>query len=77
MACKLPIVMVDWQMPHLVSHHNGFKFAFNDKEKLKFYLEKLIKSRNLREKMGENSFRAAHELYSYSTIAQKFLDVAK
>ena len=77
MACKLPIVMVDWQMPHLVSHENGFKFPFNDKKMLKQYLVKLIKNKKLREKMGENSYKAATELYSYNLIAKKFLEVGK
>jgi len=77
MACKLPIVMVDWQMPHLVSHNNGFKFPFNDKKMLKQYLIKLIKNKKLREKMGENSYKAATKLYSYNEIAKKFLEIIK
>ena len=77
MACKLPIVMVNWQMPHLVSHNNGFKFPFNNKEMLKYYLIKLIKNNKLRQKMGENSYKAATKYYSYNVIAKKFLDAAK
>lgn len=77
MACKLPIVIVDWQMPHLVSHNNGFKFPFNDKEMLKKYLLKLIKNKKLRQKMGENSYKAAIKYYSYESIAKRFLEAAK
>ena len=77
MACKLPIVMVDWQMPHLVSHNNGFKFPFDDKKTLKKYLIKLIKNKRLRQKMGANSYKAATKFYSYSIIARKFLEAAK
>ena len=77
MACKLPIVMVDWQMPHLVSHNNGFKFPFDDKKTLKKYLIKLIKNRKLRQKMGANSYKAAIKFYSYRAIARKFLEAAK
>ena len=77
MACKLPIVMVDWQMPHLVSHNNGFKFPFDDKKTLKKYLIKLIKNKRLRQKMGANSYKAAIKFYSYRAIARKFLEAAK
>lgn len=77
MACKLPIVMVDWQMPHLVSHNNGFKFPFNDKKMLKQYIVKLINNKKLREKMGENSYKAATKLYSYNEISKKFLEIIK
>ena len=77
MACKLPIVMVDWQMPHLVSHNNGFKFPFNNKKMLKQCLIKLIKDKGLRQKMGENSYNAAVKYYSYRAIAKRFLEAAK
>lgn len=76
MACKLPVVIVDWQMSHLVSHNNGFKFPFDDKKALKDCLLKLIKNKKLRKKMGENSYKAATKYYSYKTIAKKFLEAA-
>lgn len=77
MACNLPIIMVDWQMPHLVSHENGFKFPFHDKEKLKECIIKLAEDKELRKKMGENSGKAANEIYSYKAVAERFLDAAK
>lgn len=77
MACKLPIIMVDWQMPHLTSYNNGFRFPFDDKEKLKYYILKLSKDKNLREKMGKNSYNAVKKHYDYKVIAKRFLDVAK
>jgi glycosyltransferase involved in cell wall biosynthesis len=77
MSCKLPVVIVDWQMPHLVSHNNGFKFPFNDKEALKKCMLKLIKNNKLRKSMGENSYKAAIKYYGYKAIAKKFLEVAK
>lgn len=77
MACKLPIVMVDWQMPHLVSHNNGFKFPFNDKKMLKHYIVKLIKDKKLRQEMGKNSCKAATQRYNYQFIAKKFLEAAE
>ncbi len=77
MACKLPIVMVDWQMPHLVSHNNGFKFPFNDSKMLKHYILKLVKDKKLRQRMGENSYKAATQYYSYQFIAKRFLEAAK
>lgn len=77
MACKLPIVMVDWQMPHLVSHNNGFKFPFNDKKMLKHYIVKLVKDKKLRQEMGKNSCKAATQRYNYQFIAKKFLEAAE
>lgn len=77
MACKLPIVMVDWQMPHLVSHNNGFKFPFNDKKMLKHYIVKLVKDEKLRREMGKNSCKAATQRYNYQFIAKKFLEAAE
>ncbi len=76
MACKLPIVMVDWQMPHLVSYNNGFKFSFNDKKALKECLVKLIKDKKLRKEMAENSYKAVQSHYSYKVIAKRFLELA-
>ena len=77
MACKLPIVIVDLQLSHLVSYNNGFKFPQHNKEKLKAALEKLIHDKNLRLKMGNNSFNVIKKYYSYDTIAKRFLDLAK
>jgi glycosyltransferase involved in cell wall biosynthesis len=75
MACKLPIVMVDLQLGHLVSYNNGFKFQQHNKEELKTQLEKLIQNKNLRLKLANNSVSAIKKYYSYGPIAKKFLDL--
>ena len=77
MACRLPIVMVDLQLSHLVSYNNGIKFPQHDKEKLKIALEKLVSGKKLRLKMADNSLSAIRNNYSYDAIAKQFLDLAK
>ena len=77
MACKLPIVMVDLQLGYLTSFNNGFKFKENDKNALKERLNKLIRNKSLRKKMGLNSYNAIKKAYSYETISKKFLEVLK
>ncbi|HJO02076.1 MAG: glycosyltransferase family 4 protein [Candidatus Woesearchaeota archaeon] len=74
MACKLPIVMVDLQLGHLVNYNNGLKFPQHSKEKLKQALEKLIRN-DLRIKMANNSVNAIKKYYSYDTIAKRFLNL--
>ncbi|MBI2559320.1 glycosyltransferase family 4 protein [Candidatus Woesearchaeota archaeon] len=76
MACKLPIVMVDLQLNHLIGYGNGLKFPQHDKEKLKESLKRLIDNKNLRMKMANNSLSAIKKHYSYDAIAQDFLDLA-
>lgn len=73
MACRLPIIMVDLQLGHLVKA-NGFKFRDGDKRELVSILNK-IKGADLKG-MGENSCKTAVENYSYDAIARKFLDAA-
>ncbi len=75
MACKLPIIMVDLQLSHLVSFNNGFKFKQHNKEQLKQGLIKVINNKNLRKKMADNSLNAVKKHYSYDEIAKKFLDL--
>lgn len=77
MACKLPIVIVNLQLSHLVNYNNGFKFERNNKDELKSALDKLISDKNTRQKMANNSIKAIKIHYSYYTIAKKFLDLAK
>ena len=77
MACKLPIVMVDLQLSHLVSFNNGFKFKENDKDELKNYLNKLIKNKKLRTNMGNNSYKGIRKNYNYDDIANRFLETIK
>lgn len=75
MACKLPIVMVDLQLSHLVSYNNGFKFSQHNKGELKTQLKKLVKNKKLRSKLANNSVLAIKRYYSYDAIAKKFLDL--
>ena len=77
MACRLPIVMVDLQLSHLVSYNNGLKFPQHNKEKLKEALEKLIGNNKLRSNMAENSVSAIKKYYSYDIIAEQFLNAAR
>jgi len=77
MACRLPIIMAHMQLPHLVSHNNGFKFLLNDKKNMKQCLIKLIKNKQLRDRMGNNSLKAVSKYYSYSIAGRKFLEAAK
>ena len=77
MACKLPIVMADLQLSHLVSYDNGFKFPQHNREKLKDALKKLIDDKNLRLKMAGKSINAVKKHYSYDSIAKRFLDLAR
>ena len=77
MACKLPIIMVDLQLSHLVSYNNGLKFPEHNKVKLKMALEKLINNKKLRLEMASNSVNIIKKYYSYDTIAKQFLDLAR
>jgi len=77
MACKLPIVMVDLQLSHLVSYSNGLKFPQHDKEDLKKALKKLISNKYLRLRMGNNSFNAIKKHYGYDAIAKRFLELVR
>lgn len=77
MACKLPIIMVDLQLSHLVDYNNGLKFSLHDKDRLKAALEKLINNKNLRLEMADNSVLAIKKYYSYNLIAKQFLNAVK
>ncbi|MBI2541595.1 glycosyltransferase family 4 protein [Candidatus Woesearchaeota archaeon] len=77
MACRLPIVMVDLQLSHLVSYGNGLKFPQHDKEKLKEALKKLVQNSKLRQDMSKNSVSAIKKHYSYGIIAEQFLKAAR
>ncbi len=77
MACKLPIIMVDLQLSHLVEYGNGLKFPQHDKEKLKESLRKLIGDKNSRIRMADNSLSTIKKNYSYDAIARDFLDLAR
>jgi len=76
MACKLPIVMVELQLRHLVSYNNGLKFPQHSKEKLKIALRSLISNKASRLVMAGNSVEAIKRHYSYDAIAKRFLNLA-
>lgn len=77
MACKLPIVIADLKLSQYASHGNGFKIPVGNKKMLKDSLVKLIKNKRLREKMGNESYKAVMKYYSYSIIGKKFIESAK
>ena len=77
MACRLPIIMVDLQLSHLVGYNNGIKFQQHDKKELKLSIKKLAENKNLRTKMADNSFEAIKKNYSYDKIAERFLELVK
>jgi glycosyltransferase involved in cell wall biosynthesis len=77
MACKLPIVMVDLQLSHLVRYNNGLKFPQHNKEKLKEALGKLAGNKSSRSRMANNSVNTIKKCYSYDNIARQFLDLAR
>ncbi len=76
MACKLPIIMVDLQLTHLIDYDNGLSFKENDKETLKKHMKKLAEDSKLRKSMSENSYNGVMKDYSYKEIAKRFLDLA-
>ena len=77
MACKLPIVMVDLQLSHLVSYNNGLKFPQHNKEELKNALKMLISNKKLRLIMADSSINAIKKYYNYDIIAKRFLNLAR
>ena len=77
MACKLPIVMADMQLSHLVGYGNGIKFSQHDAKKLREALEKLINNKKTRSEMSAKSLNAVMENYSYDSIAGTFLNLAR
>lgn len=77
MACRLPIVMVDLQLGHLVKFGNGMKFSQNDEKGLAESIRKLTADTNLRREMSKKSEDAVKKEYSYDSIAKRFLELAK
>lgn len=75
MACRLPIIMVDLQLTHLVKYGNGFSFKEDDKEELKKHMQRLIEDTELRKKMSKNSYDGVIKDFSYKEIAKKFLEL--
>jgi len=77
MACKLPIIMVDLQLSHLVGFNNGLKFPAHNKEKLKTAIIEIVNNKKLRLKMANNSVYIIKKHYSYNKIANQFLELAR
>ena len=77
MACKLPLVIPDMQLGHLVSYDNGFTFPVSDMAAFQVALDKLITNPKLRTKMGRNSRKAAVENYSYKANAKALIEIYK
>ncbi|MFH1399173.1 MAG: glycosyltransferase [Candidatus Woesearchaeota archaeon] len=73
MSCALPIVTtpVGIALTGISSGYNGLIFSKQSVEELVGHLETLIKSRKLRQKMGENARTTILEKYTYKdTIGQ-------
>ena len=77
MACRLPIVMVDLQLTHLVGYGNGLYFPMHDKESLKKCLRFMAVNRNKRIEMGKAGFNAVIKNYGYEKIAEEFIKISK
>ncbi len=71
MACRLPIIMADMQLAHLVSHGNGFAVPYADVGALEQRIRELAVNRTLRHEMGQMSQAAALEQYSYASLARQ------
>ncbi|MBI4092927.1 MAG: glycosyltransferase family 4 protein [Candidatus Kerfeldbacteria bacterium] len=71
MACRLPIIMADMQLAHLVSHGNGFKVPYADVGLMKEVIKKLATNPELRREMGLASEKASLEHYSYASLARQ------
>jgi glycosyltransferase involved in cell wall biosynthesis len=75
MACGLPVIGVNkYAIPDLVLHgKNGFiSKPFDDKE-IAGYIEKLVKNKKLRERLGKNSLKIAktHDLKYVNSFLEK------
>jgi glycosyltransferase involved in cell wall biosynthesis len=76
MCFNLPIIVSDMVgcAKDLVKHgENGFIYPVGDIEKLKEYMEKLLKEKDLREKMGRNSLKIVSK-YTYKKDVEGILE---
>lgn len=74
-AQKKPVIGTNaGGVPYVVDHEkNGFLIDPWDKEKLVYYLSRLLKDKNLREKMGKMGYKKVKQ-YRYSDLAKNLLD---
>jgi glycosyltransferase involved in cell wall biosynthesis len=76
MCFNLPIIVSNMVgcAKDLVKHgENGFIYPVGDIEKLKEYMEKLLKEKDLREKMGRNSLKIVSK-YTYKKDVEGILE---
>lgn len=71
MACRLPVIMADLQLKHLVAHANGFTVPYADLDAIEARVRELARDPALRRRMGAASERAAQAHYSYAAIARR------
>src|SRR3989338_5463172 len=76
MACGLPIIAskVEGFQEVLEDNVNGLSAEYNNPQEFADAIEKLLKSKELREAMARNSAKKAQE-FSWETIAKKYLEL--
>lgn len=77
MACRLPIIIPDRQLNHLVNYENGYIFPVGDKDVLYRRIQRLIINKKQRKKMGKKSQDAIDHYLSYDVIAKRILKIYK
>lgn len=70
MACRLPVIMADMQLAHLVKHGNGRLVPYGDTSALEAAIAELAKNPSLRKEMGLAGERSVLEQYSYMASAR-------
>ncbi len=61
--------------PEIVTPENGLLFEYQNKEQLFQQLEKLVKDKNLREKMGKKSIEVGKNNFSTEKMKQTYFDI--
>lgn len=79
MACAKPVVMTNGYSAHeaVINGENGFLCRPNDLNDWTKKLDKLIKNRDLREKMGASSFKKSMLDFRWDIAVKKHIDVFK
>lgn len=70
MSCRLPVIMADMQLAHLVSHGNGLAVPYADTGAMEKSVRQLAADPKLRAEMGRLGEAAAIAHYSYAAIAK-------
>lgn len=77
MACQKPIIVFDYPFAReaIVNFENGILVPPCNIDELADKIEILWRDRNLREKLGQNSFRYAYENHNWEGIIDKYVEV--